>query len=157
MDRPTKVTPQIKQAVIELTLQHPKLEDLQIAQIISERFATPVTRATINRLRHMAQFKFLPQKRSQKLTEIQRRQRHRFASAFLNGKLPTENLIIFHESRFCMGPDNRWVWRRRGEYEEGIFAEADKYPRISIHLWVPIGIRFKSCISIFEETVNSNV
>jgi transposase len=48
MGRPTKVTPQIKQAVIELTLQHPNFSDLQIAQIISERFAIPIARATIN-------------------------------------------------------------------------------------------------------------
>jgi hypothetical protein len=45
---PTKVTHQIKQAVIELTLQHPNFADLQIIQIISERFAVPITRATIN-------------------------------------------------------------------------------------------------------------
>jgi hypothetical protein len=35
MDRPTKVTLQIKQAVIKLTLQHPNFADLQIAQIFS--------------------------------------------------------------------------------------------------------------------------
>jgi hypothetical protein len=48
MGGPTKVTPQIKQAVIELTLQHPNFEDLQIAQMISERFTFPIGRATIN-------------------------------------------------------------------------------------------------------------
>jgi hypothetical protein len=53
-----------------------------------------------------------------------------------------------------MGLDNRRVWRRRGEYEEGIVAETDKYPRISIHLWPAIEIGFKSRILIFEETVN---
>jgi transposase len=48
MGRPTKVIPQTKQAVIELTLQHPNFADLQIAQVISERFAVPIARATIN-------------------------------------------------------------------------------------------------------------
>jgi hypothetical protein len=48
MDRPTKVTPQIKQVVIELTLQHPNFADLQISQIISGRFAIPIARATLN-------------------------------------------------------------------------------------------------------------
>jgi hypothetical protein len=48
MGRPTKVTPQIKQAVIEPTLQHPNFADLQIAQIISGRFAIPIARATSN-------------------------------------------------------------------------------------------------------------
>jgi hypothetical protein len=67
-------TPHIKQVVIELTLQHPNFADLQITQIISERFAIPIARAIINRLRHMAHFKFLPPKRCQKPTEIQRRQ-----------------------------------------------------------------------------------
>jgi hypothetical protein len=33
---PTKFTPQIEQVVIELTLQHPNVADLQIAQTISE-------------------------------------------------------------------------------------------------------------------------
>jgi hypothetical protein len=45
---PTKVTPQIHQAVIELTLHHPNFADLQIVQIISERFAIPIACATIN-------------------------------------------------------------------------------------------------------------
>jgi hypothetical protein len=48
MSRPTKVTPQIKQTVIELTLQRPNFAALQIVQIISERFVIPVARATIN-------------------------------------------------------------------------------------------------------------
>jgi hypothetical protein len=48
MGRSTKATPQIKQTVIELTLQHPNFADLQITQIISERFAIPIARATIN-------------------------------------------------------------------------------------------------------------
>jgi hypothetical protein len=132
MGRTTKVRPQIKQVVIELTLQHPNFADLQIAQIILERFATPSACATINRLRHVAHFKFLPPKRSQKLSEIQRQQPYQFASDFINGKLPTEKLSFFDESRFCM---TRMIGGcGEGEHEEGIFSETDKYPRISIHL-----------------------
>jgi hypothetical protein len=56
MGRPTKVTPQIKQAAIELTLQHPNFADLQIAQIISERFALLIAPATINRPCHLTHF-----------------------------------------------------------------------------------------------------
>jgi hypothetical protein len=52
MSRPTNVTPQIKQAVIELTLQHSNFADLQIAQIISEQFSIPITRPTINQQRN---------------------------------------------------------------------------------------------------------
>jgi hypothetical protein len=48
MGRPTKITPQIKQTIIELTLQYPNFADLHIAQITSERFAIPIARAAIN-------------------------------------------------------------------------------------------------------------
>jgi hypothetical protein len=48
MGRPTQVTPQIKQVLIGLTLQHPNFPDFQIAQIISEPFAIPIARTTIN-------------------------------------------------------------------------------------------------------------
>jgi hypothetical protein len=34
--------------VIELKLQHPNFADLQIGQIISERFAIPIAHTTIN-------------------------------------------------------------------------------------------------------------
>jgi hypothetical protein len=48
MGHPTKITPQIKEALIELTLQHANFPDSQITQIISERFAIPIARATTN-------------------------------------------------------------------------------------------------------------
>jgi hypothetical protein len=143
--------------VTELTLRHPNFADLQIAQIISERFAIPIACGRINRLRHLVHFKFRLPKRCQKLTKIQRRQRYQFVSGFISGTLPTESLIFSDEPRFCMAPDNRWVWKKRGEYEEGISAESDKYSRISIHLSAAIGIRFTSRISIFKEIVNSDV
>jgi hypothetical protein len=56
-----------------------------------------------------------------------------------------------------MGPDNRWIWRRRGEYEDTVFSETDKYPKISIHLWGAIGLGFKSDLIFFERTVSSDV
>jgi hypothetical protein len=54
------------------------------------------------------------------------------------------------------GPDNRWLWRR-GEYVEDVFAPGAKYSKISLHLWGPIGARFKSCFMLFEKNVDSDV
>jgi hypothetical protein len=56
-----------------------------------------------------------------------------------------------------MGPDSRSIWRRRGEYEETVFAETDKYPKISVHLWGAIGVGFRSPVAFFDKTVNSEV
>jgi hypothetical protein len=80
----------------------------------------------------------LPPKRCQMLTDQQRRQRMQFTQDFHTGRLPVDNLVFCDESRFSMGPDSRWIWRRRGEYSEGIFAETEKYARISIHIWAAI-------------------
>jgi hypothetical protein len=56
-----------------------------------------------------------------------------------------------------MRPDNRWIWRRRGEYEETVFPEIDKSSKISVHLWGAIGVGFKSPLIFFGRTVNSEV
>jgi hypothetical protein len=56
-----------------------------------------------------------------------------------------------------MGPDNHWIWRRRGEYEKDFFAETDKFFKISIHVWGAIGVGFKSSLIIFEQNVNSAI
>jgi hypothetical protein len=32
------------------------------------------------------------------------------------------------------------MWRRKGEGEEGFFAESDKRSKILIHLWLPSGL-----------------
>jgi hypothetical protein len=92
--------------VIELMNQHPNFSDLQIAQIISERHSIVISRATINRLRHIVRFKFLLLKHCETLTEVQWRQRIQFTKDFFNGRLPVHNLIFGDESRFCMGLDN---------------------------------------------------
>jgi hypothetical protein len=52
--------------VYDLTLRHPTLSDFQIAQMVAEEHAITISRATMNRLRHLAKFKFLPPKHCQK-------------------------------------------------------------------------------------------
>jgi hypothetical protein len=130
---------------------------LEIAHLIIERFGIAIARTTINRLRHLARFDFLPPTWCQIVIERQRRQRTEFAHDFLRGKLPLQNLFFCDEFRFCMGPENYWIWRRRGEYEEGICAETDKFSKISIHVWGAIGVGFKSSLIIFEQNVNSAI
>jgi hypothetical protein len=100
-------------------------------------------------LRHLTHFRFLPSKRCQKSTEVQRSQRIRFIRDFSRGRLPSQDLIFTDESRFCMGPQNRWIWRRRREHDETVFAETGKYAPISIHLWGTIGVGCKSPLVFF--------
>jgi hypothetical protein len=108
--RPAKVTHEIKQAVIELTLQNPTFSHVQIAYLIRQRFGIAIARTTTNRLRHLGHFNFLPPKRCHVVTERRRCQRIQFAHDYLTGKFPLQNLLLSNESRFCMGSDNPPVW-----------------------------------------------
>jgi hypothetical protein len=56
-----------------------------------------------------------------------------------------------------MGLDNCWEWKRKGEYQKGIFVESEKCPKVSIHFCAAMSIGFKSRISISEEVFNSDV
>jgi hypothetical protein len=78
-----------------------------------------------------------------------------FARDFRTGKHPLVNLIFCDESRFAMGRDNHCVWRRGGEYSEGVFAETNKYTKFSIHTWAAIGSGFKFPLIIFAKNVDS--
>jgi hypothetical protein len=80
-----------------------------------------------------------------------------FARDLRTRKLPSQNLIVCDESRFCVGPDNRWLWRRRRESVEDVLAPAAKYSKISLHLWGAIGVGFKSCLIVFVKNVDSDV
>jgi hypothetical protein len=137
-----------------LTIAHPTFSDFPLATLLHEDSGITVSRCTINRASHLAHFSYLPPKKCQVLTEQQRRESMQFARDFRTGKLLLVNLIFCDESRFAMGPDNHWVWRRRGEYSEGGFAETNKYTKISIHMWAAIGSGFKFPLIIFTKDVD---
>jgi hypothetical protein len=54
-----------------------------------------------------------------------------------------------------MGPDDRWVWKRRAQYSEAGFAETNNDAKISVHVRAAIGIGFKSPLLVFEQNVDS--
>jgi hypothetical protein len=84
--------------MVELTLQHPAFSDLQIADLITQRFGIAVARMTINQLRHLTRFHFLPPERCQIVIERQRRQRIQFTHDFLRGKPTLQDLLFCDES-----------------------------------------------------------
>jgi hypothetical protein len=54
-----------------------------------------------------------------------------------------------------MGSNNRSLRRRRGEYSEGVFAETDKYAKISVHVGAVIATEFKFSLVVFEKNLDS--
>jgi hypothetical protein len=57
------------------------------------------------------------------------------------------------ERRFAKNVGRPWVWRRKGQYEEGAFAEAEKFAQ-SIMVFGAIGKGYKSKLFIIEGSLN---
>jgi hypothetical protein len=64
------------------------------------------------------------------------------------------NVIFSDESRFFLNGDNGYAWRRRGEYNESVMAEHQKFPN-GIMVFATIGPVFKSKFVIIEGTENA--
>jgi transposase len=156
---PTKITPQIKNRVIELTLENPNWGDRRVSQEITKQCGILIGRASVNKIRHDTAFYFKPPKKVQALTDEQIENRCQFLIDW-DGPMfaPFRRLqfVFSDESRFCRQSDRtRWVWRRRGDYGPKIFAPTDKFPKFSIMVWGAIGVNFKSELLIVEGNIDS--
>jgi len=149
---PNKITSPMRARVVQLTLYSGARSDTSVAQMVSKEFRTPISRSSVNMIRHEERFNYKPPKVCQLLTKDHLQERLQFTSSYLNGEFPTTNLIFSDESRFVMQSDNQWVWRRRGSYDESIFSPKQKFPQW-ILIWGAIGVGFKSSLIIFEGTV----
>jgi hypothetical protein len=59
------------------------------------------------------------------------------------------------ESRFCMYNDNKWVWVKRGEFNENAYVKKYKYP-LNIMIWGMIAFAYKSKLLFIENTINAD-
>jgi hypothetical protein len=62
-------------------------------------------------------------------------------------------VVFSDESRFAKNADWPWFWRRKGEYEEGAFVEAEKFAQ-SMMVFGAIGKGYKSKLFIIEGSLN---
>ncbi|OHT16243.1 transposase [Tritrichomonas foetus] len=86
------------------------------------------------------------------LTELQKFKRVSFAYSMIKNEL-CRNILFSDESRFSLGPDNRWVYRRYGDEHPAIFAERQKFNN-GIMIFGAIGENFKSRLIFTEKTVD---
>ena len=115
----------------------------------------PISPSTVNRARKVLEFKFLPPKSRQKLTDAQIENRERFAFSLLQSEIDFQSIIFSDESRICKGPDNRYIWYKRGETDDSCYAEYEK-ASWGVMVWAAIGVGYKSKLMICRKSVNSH-
>lgn len=144
-----------KDEIEGLRYAYPHLSDARIAQIVSKNLEIQISRSTINRVEHILNFHFQPPKIKQNLTQPQIQKRILFSRRVLIDKISGDDIIFSDESRFVLGTDNRWVWRRRGEEIDEIYEKRDKFPE-SVMIFAAVGKNFKSQIMIVQDTIGAN-
>jgi hypothetical protein len=159
MGRPKKFGEGLKDKIDCQTMMNPGMSGRRMAAESKTLFGQSVSRATIDSIRKELHFRFLPKISRQILTSVQIQQRLQFAQSLKNGengfKFGKMMLVFSDESRFCLGSDSNWVWRRLGEDVEEIYHDTVKFPK-GIMVWGAIGHGFKSKLEFIDGTLNSD-
>lgn len=141
--RKPKLTPEMMAAIEEMTLAHGDLRDEDLASRLSQRFGVKVHRTTVHRARHKLGFAFRPRMVIQEVTPEQCAVRCDFCN-FVLAKIAKDTPIVFSdESRFCLSPDNSWIYIKRGAWSEASTVKKTKFPQ-GVMFFGAVGVGFKS-------------
>lgn len=152
--RPSKKTPAVISFVSQQTISNPLISGKDLSMQLKSSLNVNISSSTINRLRGEIGFFFLPPLSEPKLSELQKQKRMNFCSTILLHRDDLPFIGFSDESRFCLGNDNRWVWRIRGQYNPETVVSHSKFAP-SIMIWGLFGRGYKPDVFIFDETEKS--
>ena len=153
--RPKLLNQKLLLEICSLVLNNPHCSIEWIRKNINEKLGICYSKGLISTAVHALRFQYKPPKRRQLLTEIQKRNRISFSYKALTTLTNFENIIFSDESRFCLGSDCRWVWRRRGDYPDDIFEDKTKF-QLGVMVFGAISKGFKSKLIFIEKSVDSS-
>ena len=153
--QPTKVTSDIRTLIETETLADGTLNDQQLADKIDRLTGVTISHDSVRRVRHELGFNYRPKMVIQELSEVQKKQRCDFCRWVLtNDQIDFQKIAFTDESRFCAGPDNSWCYIRRGEWNDKVMAQKQKFPA-GVMFFGGIGIGWKSRLVLCRRTVDS--
>jgi transposase len=153
--RPSKMTEQIQMFVLDSTLNNRRAPSATVADTIRTNLHISISETTIRRIRHQLHFHFKAPKVRQHLDSEQKQVRIDFASSVLNNQIHIRWIVFSDESRACLGPDNRLLWRRFADNDESVFSENTHFPP-GLMVFGAIGKDFKSSLIILKGAINAD-
>ena len=153
--RPKILNEDILVEICSKLLDNPHCSIREIRNSIFEKLGVTCSRGLIGQAIHKLRFQYKPPKARQMLTQIQKQMRVEFSYSALTSLDRFDNIMFSDESRFCFGSDCRWVWRRRGEYPEGIFRDKSKFQQ-GVMVFGAISKGFKSDLVFCENSIGSS-
>lgn len=103
-------------------------------------------------------YQYKPPQNSHLLNEYQKKYRVTFSNTLLTMYYKKEidllQINFSDESRFVLGDDKQWVWRRYGERNDTAIVSQVKFAP-SVMIYAAIGMNFKSELVIVEGSIDS--
>ena len=152
--RISKLTSIVLSQIEAITILERTASSKKIQKIISEGDGPFISASTIWRGRKQLRFNCRPPKVRQFLNANQKISRMIFANSLLFSDFDFTKIIFSDESRFCLGSDKRWRWIRRGERDDQVFEERNKFNK-GIMIFAAIGLNYKSKLVFIEGSENS--
>lgn len=152
--RPTKKTKEIASLIVQETSDNPYISASDLQYSVSNKLHSSIGQTTINNFRNEIGFKFLPPLNEPLLTPQHIEKRINFCYSILKNRNNLPVIGFSDESRFSLGSDKRWLWRRRNERNPNTIIKKEKYA-FSIMVWGMIGYGYKPPLYILDCTENS--
>ena len=155
---PKKLTPNVLLDINSMIRENAKTTLNKMSQTISNKESISISKTTISRGCNILRYKYKPPQRTINLSEIQKINRVNFSKTMLSKsfrkKIDLFNIIFSDESRFVLGDDKQWVWRRYGERNPTAQRKTDKYPP-SLMIYGAFGFGYKSHLVFVDTSINS--
>lgn len=119
--RPSKSTEATLAAIEALTINNGTLSSYDISQKFKND-NIELSTTSVWRYRHKLNFNFKPPKQRQALNQDQIKNRLIFSHSIVESNLDLSRIVFSDECRFCLGSDNSWIWYRRGDRSDNVFA-----------------------------------
>lgn len=88
------------------------------------------------------------------LDETQREKRMNFVKRLVVNKTDFDKIIFTDENIFELGPNNQWLWYKRGEKSNDVINEVSKFPK-KLCVFGGISKKYQSPIILIRGTVDA--
>jgi transposase len=156
--RPTKLSPSVLTMIRAQTMANPWLSGRGLSSAIATELGAPISRQTVNRVRHSMHFAYTTPRKRPQLSPANIQKRLAFCEKVLgipNSIDWASDVVISDESRFGLFEDSRRMWILRGVYNPETFRTCAKFAQ-SVMVWGAISLGYKSPLIFIKGTLNAS-
>ena len=147
-----KITPEIKEIVLNENFSHPDMCLRNLSSFLKDENKIDISKSSIDDVLNANHCWFGPMLPEPKLTEEQKIVRMNFAFTVLTEQINPELIGFSDESRFELDSNHRGVWHHYNKYNPKCIIHKSKYSP-ALMIWGMIAHNFKSKIVFVEKSV----